>query len=108
MRGTISYSSIIKEHYLPNIFNEMSKVLVIEDNIEISENIVEILELADYDVLWPNGKQGVEMATMNLPDIILSDIMMPDLDGYGVLYLLNKIQKPQLFRLFYYFKIRTS
>jgi CheY-like chemotaxis protein len=37
-----------------------------------------------------NGKQGVEMATMNLPDIILSDIMMPDLDGYGVLYLLNK------------------
>nr|WP_309758920.1 response regulator [Flavobacterium sp.] len=69
----------------------MSKVLVIEDNIEISENIVEILELADYDVLVAkNGKQGVEMATMNLPDIILSDIMMPDLDGYGVLYLLNK------------------
>jgi DNA-binding response OmpR family regulator len=41
----------------------MSKVLVIEDNIEISENIVEILELADYDVLWPKmAKQGVEMA----------------------------------------------
>ena len=69
----------------------MSKILVIEDNIEISENIVEILELADYDVIVAkNGKQGVEMATMNLPDIILSDIMMPDLDGYGVLYLLNK------------------
>jgi CheY-like chemotaxis protein len=79
----------------------MSKVLVIEDNIEISENIVEILELADYDVIVAKKcKQGVEMATMNLPDIILSDIMMPDLDGYGVLYLLNKIQKPQLFRLF--------
>jgi CheY-like chemotaxis protein len=46
-----------------------------------------------------NGKQGVEMATMNLYDI-LSDIMMPDLDGYGVLYLHKKIQKPQLFRLF--------
>ena len=69
----------------------MSKVLVIEDNIEISENIVEILELADYEVIVAkNGKQGVEMATMNLPDIILSDIMMPELDGYGVLYLLNK------------------
>ena len=69
----------------------MSKVLVIEDNIEISENIVEILELADYEVIVAkNGKQGVEMATINLPDIILSDIMMPDLDGYGVLYLLNK------------------
>jgi DNA-binding response OmpR family regulator len=46
--------------------------------------------LADYDVLCKKCKQGVEMATMNLPDIILSDIMMPDLDGYGVLYLLNK------------------
>lgn len=69
----------------------MSKVLVIEDNIEISENIVEILELANYEVLVAkNGKQGVEMAIMNVPDIILSDIMMPDLDGYGVLYLLNK------------------
>lgn len=69
----------------------MSKVLVIEDNNEICENIVEILELADYEVIVAkNGKEGVSMATKNLPDVILCDIMMPELDGYGVLYLLNK------------------
>ena len=69
----------------------MSTVLVIEDNNEIRENIVEILELADYEVVVAkNGKQGVEIALINLPDIILCDIMMPELDGYGVLYLLNK------------------
>ena len=69
----------------------MSKILVIEDNNEIRENIVEILELADYEVIIAkNGKQGVEIATIELPDIILCDIMMPELDGYGVLYLLNK------------------
>ncbi|MEO8253304.1 MAG: response regulator [Flavobacterium sp.] len=69
----------------------MNKVLVIEDHNEIRENIVEILELAEYEVsVAKNGKQGVEMATINLPNIILCDIMMPELDGYGVLYLLNK------------------
>lgn len=69
----------------------MSRVLVIEDNNEIRENIVEILELADYEVaVAKNGKQGVEMAMSDLPDVILCDIMMPELDGYGVLYLLNK------------------
>ncbi|OCB78531.1 response regulator [Flavobacterium crassostreae] len=69
----------------------MNKVLVIEDHNEIRENIVEILELADYEVsVAKNGKQGVEMATIILPNIILCDIMMPELDGYGVLYLLNK------------------
>lgn len=65
--------------------------MVIEDNNEIRENIVEILELADYEVtIAKNGKEGVEMTMKNLPDVILCDIMMPELDGYGVLYLLNK------------------
>ncbi|MDI1255460.1 MAG: response regulator [Flavobacterium sp.] len=69
----------------------MSKVLVIEDNNEIRENITEILELATYKVsIAQNGTQGVALATKDLPDIILCDIMMPELDGYGVLYLLNK------------------
>lgn len=67
------------------------KVLIIEDNNDIRENIVEILELAGYTVFAAaNGKTGVEQANKNLPDIILCDIMMPELDGYGVLYMLNK------------------
>ena len=67
------------------------KVLVIEDNSDIRENVVEILELADYQVFEAdNGKTGVDLAVKNLPDIILCDIMMPELDGYGVLYLLSK------------------
>jgi CRP-like cAMP-binding protein/CheY-like chemotaxis protein len=67
------------------------KVLIIEDNNEIRENIVEILELAGYEVYAAsNGKTGVDLAIKNMPDIILCDIMMPELDGYGVLYMLNK------------------
>lgn len=67
------------------------KVLVIEDNSDIRENVVEILELADFAVFEAdNGKTGVDLAVKNLPDIILCDIMMPELDGYGVLYLLSK------------------
>jgi CRP-like cAMP-binding protein len=67
------------------------KILVIEDNDDIRESITEILELADYEVFQAdNGKAGVELANANLPDLILCDIMMPELDGYGVLYLLNK------------------
>jgi CRP-like cAMP-binding protein len=67
------------------------KVLVIEDNTDIRENVIEILELADFQVFGAdNGKTGVDLAVKNLPDIILCDIMMPELDGYGVLYLLTK------------------
>lgn len=67
------------------------KILIIEDNEDIRESSMEILELAGYDVLQAeNGKIGVELAQQNLPDMILCDIMMPELDGYGVLYLLSK------------------
>ena len=67
------------------------KVLVIEDNTDIRENIAEILELAGYTVeTAADGRAGVDLALKNAPDIILCDIMMPELDGYGVLYLLNK------------------
>ncbi|MES2276261.1 MAG: response regulator [Bacteroidota bacterium] len=67
------------------------KVLIIEDNDDIRENVIEILELAGYTVTSAsNGKAGVELAFADIPDIILCDIMMPELDGYGVLYLLSK------------------
>jgi CRP-like cAMP-binding protein/CheY-like chemotaxis protein len=66
-------------------------VLIIEDNEDIRESTAEILELADYKVhVADNGKKGVELAQAHTPDIILCDIMMPELDGYGVLYMLNK------------------
>jgi DNA-binding response OmpR family regulator len=66
------------------------KVLIIEDNLDIRENIVEILELSGYKVYAAdNGEMGIAMALQYLPDIILCDIMMPELDGYGVLSQLN-------------------
>ncbi len=71
-----------------------TKILIIEDNNDIRESTAEILELAGYAVKEAgNGKIGVEIAQQYQPDLILCDIMMPELDGYGVLYLLNK--KPE-------------
>ena len=65
-------------------------VLLIEDNQEMAENICSILKLAHYNVLSaPNGKIGVEIAQTQHPDLILCDVMMPELDGYGVLHILN-------------------
>ena len=69
----------------------MLHILLIEDNDEIRENTAEILELANYIVATAsNGKIGVEMALKNPPDLIICDVMMPVLDGYGVLHLLQK------------------
>lgn len=69
----------------------MKKILIIEDNPLIRENTAEILELAEYKVYTAeNGKQGIELAKKIKPDLILCDIMMTDLDGYGVLKILSK------------------
>ena len=69
----------------------MRRLLVIDDHNDIRENIAEILVLAGYDVSTaPNGKKGVETALKETPELIICDIMMPDLDGYGVLHLLRK------------------
>ncbi len=69
----------------------MSTVLVIEDNQEMAENIAAILKLAHYNVLTAlDGRAGVDMAQKEHPDLILCDIMMPELDGYAVLHILSK------------------
>jgi CRP-like cAMP-binding protein len=69
----------------------MKSVLVIDDNQGIRENTAEIMELAGYKIFTAeNGKKGVELALKEKPDIIICDIMMPELDGYGVLHLLRK------------------
>ncbi|WP_149914997.1 response regulator [Sphingobacterium cavernae] len=67
-------------------------ILIIEDNLEIREGTAEILELTgSYNVLTAeNGRIGVDLALKHVPDLILCDIMMPELDGYGVLYMLSK------------------
>ena len=69
----------------------MKKILVIEDNKDILENTAEILELSNYKVYTAlNGKLGIELALAHQPDLILCDIMMPELDGYGVLHIVQK------------------
>jgi CRP-like cAMP-binding protein/ActR/RegA family two-component response regulator len=69
----------------------MKNILLIEDNKEVRENTAEILEMANYTVTQAeNGKLGVEAAQKNKPDLIICDIMMPVLDGYGVIHLLSK------------------
>jgi DNA-binding response OmpR family regulator len=69
----------------------MKKVLLIEDNPDIRENTSEILALANYDVITAeNGKEGVMKAQEQNPDLIICDIMMPELDGYGVLHILSQ------------------
>ena len=69
----------------------MRRLLVIDDHDEIRENIAEILTLAGYEVFTAeNGKRGVETALRENPELVICDIMMPELDGYGVLHLLRK------------------
>lgn len=64
----------------------MKRVLVIEDQDDVREAILEILEGEGYEGLGAeHGRRGVELARQFLPNIIISDIMMPELDGYGVL-----------------------
>ncbi len=69
----------------------MKKILLIEDNKDVRENTAEILKLAQYNVITAkNGKEGVELAQKEKPDLIICDIMMPVLDGHGALHLLSK------------------
>src|SRR6478672_7007076 len=71
-------------------------ILVIDDNTDIRENTAEILDLAGYKTFTAeNGKKGVELAIKERPSVIVLDIMMPELDGYGVLHLLRKNPETQ-------------
>jgi CheY-like chemotaxis protein/uncharacterized membrane protein YqhA len=61
-------------------------ILVIEDNPSIRENTAEILRLANYEIITAsNGKEGLDIAVHQTPDLILCDIMMPEMNGYEVL-----------------------
>src|SRR3989475_10132122 len=69
----------------------MRKILVIEDEPEMRRNIAALLRYRDYQPIEAeNGRKGVELARREKPDLILCDVMMPELDGYGVLQALQQ------------------
>ncbi|GAB4286613.1 MAG: hypothetical protein Fur0025_19310 [Oscillatoriaceae cyanobacterium] len=64
----------------------MAKILVVEDSEEIRGNIIDLLEAEDFDVVGAeNGRWGVEIAQQQKFDLIICDIMMPEMDGYDVI-----------------------
>jgi DNA-binding NarL/FixJ family response regulator len=73
----------------------MKKILIIEDEAEMRRNLATVLRLEKYQPLTAeNGCRGLELAQKEEPDLILCDVMMPGLDGYGVLQALR--QDPKL------------
>lgn len=72
----------------------MKTILLIEDDRALRENTEELLELSGYSVMTaPNGKLGIELAIEKIPDIIICDIMMPVIDGFGVLEKISNDEK---------------
>lgn len=72
----------------------MKKVLLVEDNEVLRENLAEILELEGYQALMSeNGEAGLAAARIQTPDLILSDIDMPIMDGYQFL---NSVKKDKI------------
>lgn len=71
----------------------MKRILLIEDNDDVRNNIAEILELYNYEVeMAENGKIGLDKMPGYAPDLILCDVMMPVLDGYGVLRAIQNLE----------------
>ncbi|WP_426431104.1 response regulator [Winogradskyella sp. HB-48] len=72
----------------------MTKILLIEDDKVLRENTAELLELSNFEVITaPNGELGLKSININLPDIIVCDIMMPKINGYEVLNEVSKDNK---------------
>jgi DNA-binding NarL/FixJ family response regulator len=69
----------------------MKKILIIEDEPEMRRNLLTILKLEKfYAIGAENGRAGIELAKKEKPDLILCDVMMPELDGHGVLQALRE------------------
>jgi DNA-binding NarL/FixJ family response regulator len=72
----------------------MKKILVIEDEPEMCRNLTTVLRLEQFRPLpAENGRIGIELAKKEKPDLILCDVMMPELDGYGVIAALRADQE---------------
>jgi len=64
----------------------VAKILVIEDEESIRENILDLLEAENFEGIGAiNGQVGIKLANEQIPDLILCDMMMPEVDGHGVL-----------------------
>ena len=64
----------------------MKKILLIEDHAQMRENLSIMLEMENFEVISAeNGRRGLDRARSALPDLILCDVMMPEIDGYAVL-----------------------
>jgi Response regulator containing a CheY-like receiver domain and an HTH DNA-binding domain len=69
----------------------MNRILVIEDQPQMRKNLVTILVMENFDVASAeNGRVGIDLARSQTPDLIICDVMMPDVDGYGVLKALRE------------------
>ncbi len=70
----------------------MSNILIIEDDATVRENLEELLKFKGYTVFSSaDGKEGLDMAFKKEPDLIISDIMMPEMDGYEAMqYIRNQ------------------
>ncbi|MCB1212549.1 MAG: response regulator, partial [Verrucomicrobiales bacterium] len=67
------------------------KILIIEDQAPMRRNVALMLQLEGYEICTAeNGRIGVEVAQKERPDLVLCDVMMPELDGYGVVKALRE------------------
>ncbi len=72
----------------------MITILIVEDDPSVLDNIRDILTLEDYRILTAtNGREGIEQALAHIPDLIICDVMMPEVDGYGVIQTLRQNEK---------------
>jgi CheY-like chemotaxis protein len=85
----------------------MKTILLIEDNISILENLIEYFELEGYKILFANnGKEGVEIARKSIPDLIICDVLMSEMDGHEVLRLL--LDKSKTYEIPFIFSTSNS
>lgn len=71
----------------------MAKILIIEDEAALRESLAELLGYQNHETLEAGGgREGIAMIKNYLPDLVLCDITMPDLDGYVVLRMVREDQ----------------
>src|SRR5688500_1562449 len=87
-------SGLGKPQHATGPLNAMKKILVIEDEPEMRRNLSTILKLEKFNVLQAgNGRTGLDIARAEIPDLIVCDVMMPEMDGYAVVQALRQETK---------------